>query len=667
MSIIIPSRTDKRWTQTNTGEIIGNIFSTRNISFDQKGYAKLAKRSSAFIFDVSSFENLISVSTINGTTYYAVTSSHLFSYTLTSPTPTDLNGSGHTGGQYFDGVSWQGRWYVSQASNFCHYDGSSWTTGLGSLGGSNIYHPMCVHEGLNQLAIGDANTVKLFDTSHSLVTTITIPSAFEVRWIRYNNNFLYIGTKNTKGGDAYMFVADGSVATAQYGIRVPNSNWVFSGDIYLGVPVVISSSGQLLKFNGSGFDEMAHLPVYDTLQTWTDGNGYSGGKVSHRGMAVRGDKIFINLDGYINAPGNKQLPNQPSGLWVYDPVTLLTHKAGVSFSKIYGDYTISGVNTTTDVFTISSGTITAASGTQVYIVSGTISGVTVGNTYYLIYVSSSTFKLAKTYNDAIDGTAIDITSFTSCAVSIKNDESFGQTNSDLYQPGAVALINENNVGLSSYKGYIASEVMFGAAAVSTPTSTAGKYTLQTLSTGENRGVVTSVKIQAKNIKDAFIKTFTKYGNVFQGNDKVVFKYRTSDKEGYPLYVRSSSNSWTNGTTFTTPIDLSSVSAGDEVMIAAGRGSGCTAHISSLSYSTGTWTVVLDETIPYVTASDIPYSIFITNFKKVNIATYTTPDQFLESLINSKAKWAQVRIELRGVSEPFLEELHLVNTTDKVAE
>lgn len=320
--------------QSNTGEILGNVFATRNMNFDMQGYAKLARRSTPFIWNVANFGSVTSISTLDGITYYATTAAGLWNFKLDGTAPVQMNTFGVTSTIRDDGVTWYGRWYVSTdgaTGEIWDYDGAWHDSGISLT--HNNWHPLCIHEELNYLIVGDGSTITSYTsagtTSHSQVASITIPTNYAVRRIIYTGTTVYILTKNVKGGDAMVYTWDGVSTTFQTARPVPGANWVFSGCIYKGVLVIMTSKGQLLRDNGSGWDELAHLPVYDTPYSWYDGNGFLDGKVEARGMVVKGERILINLDGYINSLGtNGQLPNQPSGVWVYDEAVGLYHKAG---------------------------------------------------------------------------------------------------------------------------------------------------------------------------------------------------------------------------------------------------------------------------------------------------------------------------------------------------
>lgn len=664
--MIIPS--DRKWTQTNSGEVFGVLNATKNINFDQEGYAKLARRATAVIHDLSNFNSVKSISYLSaasGTGYYFMTSGDPFY--MVAPTQnsaaTSLTGAGHVGGLNFDGIIWQGRWYISQATTFAYYTGSAWTTGLGSITSGNP-HPLCVFESLNSLCIGDANTVKLYDTSHVLTTTLTIPANFEIRWIRYRAQNVYIGTKNTAGGEAYMFVWNGSGTTAQGSYPVA-ANWAFAGEVYQSSIVILTSRGQLLRFNGGGFDPLANLPLYYTPYAWYGGTGFTQGKCEQRGMVVDGNVLYISLDGSL-ADSRTILPNQPSGIWVFDPKVGLYHKAGVAWDKNQSITTIS-VDTSTDIFTGSS--YTSPTGTLVFYTGTASAGLITSSFYYLIRLSSTTFKLASSYANAIAGTAIDITAAGSSeAVYLHDDTSFGRTDGNgSIQMGAIALVNDLDTSISTYREEFYSQVIFGVNGVNNNTFSATKSTLQSLTRGENRGYITTQKIWSDSVLEKWQKAIEKYGRVFQTSDKIVVKYRSSDLVNHPVFINSGGATWIGTTSFSTTVDLSSVSIGEEVEVIDGSGSGWCTHISAIQAAdANAWIVTVDEANVALTAGD-KSTILIQNWKKIGTASSTTINSLLDtSKIDKQSKWVQLKIELRGHSEPYMELIQIINTPEQTS-
>lgn len=675
--IQIPNPQSNRWVQTNSGEISGNVYSTKNINFNEEGYAKLNLRASALVYNTSNFTDVNSIDYFitTNTGYYVLTGDNSgrpwridltgTQYDLTA----DTNGSGLGGGRFYDSVIWQARWYVSSSTSFVYHDGNTtWTTGLGSLS-SSVNHVMCVHEGLNSLAVSDgsgvANTVKLYDTSHSLSTTLTIPKNFNIEWIKYLDNNLYIGTKNIYGGIAYMFVWNGSGTAAQKSYPI-NGEAIFSGENYGNSIAIITSKGQLLRFNGGGFDVLANFPVYYSDYNWARDASSSTitflNRVHRRGMVSDGEKIYININGQMNE--NIFIPNQPSGLWIYDQNVGLYHQAGYSNNKVE-TRTVSGVNTGTDTFTTTS--FTALTGTKVYYSATAVSGGLYNNRYYyLIRASSTTFKLAKTYDNAIAGTAIDITSAgTTEKIYYHDDTDFGTVGElSNYKVGAIAKISGLDTNLKSYGRMTGSKVLYGT---QMNNGTSDIYTLQTLTPGKNIGYITTPKITSSQIKDTWQTIYPLYNNLFQSADKITVKYKTIDKFDYPIQLINGNTNllatWTSTTSFTTIGDLSYVVAGDEVEIIGGSASGNITTVVSTSYSSGTWTVTIADAMS-ITVADTS-SIIIDNWKKLLTVTGSMTEtiqtqQLANSTLGVTSKWLRLKIIIEGVSEPKIERILIAN-------
>ena len=92
--------------------------------------------------------------------------------------------------------------------------------------------------------------------------------------------------------------------------------------------------------------------------------------------------------------------------------------------------------------------------------------------------------------------------------------------------------------------------------------------------------------------------YKKLGN---SSDRILLKYRLNADENLP---DASDVTWVSTTSFTTTdADYANVSVGDEVLVLIGNGAGCSAHISDISESGGTYTVTLNDTIVGVSASD----------------------------------------------------------------
>lgn len=665
--ITIPSQQDKKWSQTNSGDVFGNLFSTRNISFDREGYLSLASKVRAYFRTASSgadFDQVLAIVFASvGDLVITSDGTYELDITKTSGAPLTLNSDSgvHSATVNGDGIAWNNYIYKTGATATKYWDGNTWTDISLTLV-SGVPHPMAVFESLNYLAVAtDKNIVKLINTSHSVITTLTIPAENEIQWLVYRDQNLYIGTRSTVGRNGRMYVWNGAGASAQKAYDAKGEA-LMSGCEYANSIATISSIGQVLLFNGGGFTELGNFPVYYTNYKWTD----SAQRIARRGMIADGDLLYLNIEGQVTSNNNTiNLPTQPSGLWCYDPKVGLYHKAG--FSSDYPTYaSVTAVNTTTDIVTLGTAVETQTGEPILYSqVTAPIGGITTNRTYYAIRVSSTTFKFAETYDAAIAGTAVNLTSdpgvYTGILVCPKGGD-FGNVYDSSYVAGAVALIPESR----GYYDYFTTRILFGSWRASEDFVATTYATLQSFTPGENRGNFITQKMFSDNIEDTWNKIIAKVRSVYNTNDKIIVKYRTTERQFFPItpdgFQLSSYNiTWASTTSFTVSNSKwAYVQAGDEVEIIAGAGAGFTAHISTISEAGGTYTVTIDETIPLISASDTS-NVLVNNWTKG--ATLSSSETRLHDTtsVNLKSKWLQIKCELRGEGTQ-VEELQVVNVT-----
>lgn len=665
--ITIPSPTSKRWIQANSGDdILGNIYATRNISFSQKAYLSLAPRTKALYTDL--LDVLLSVVYFaTPAIYVIITANKIFHLTSDLNTMTiDVASGVPTPSDYGDGCIYNGRVYVSSTNAVKYLDSAlAWQDPSISLT-SSVPHALTVFESLNYLAVGNGNTVRLYDTSHALITTLTIPSYYEITWLIYRESELFIGTRNVQGGEAKMFVWNGDTSEAQKAFGC-QAEWIFSGCEYDNSIAITTSTGQVLRYNGGGFDELANLPVYYTDSKWYSTNyGYLGGKVVRRGMLGIGKLLYIVLDGRLD-DDPYYLENQPSGLWIFEPDVGFSHFAGRNSEYVSSGKTVSSVDAVADTATIST-TSTVQTGTAVFS-SGTVGGVPDG-IYYAIRVDSTHFKLARTITDALAGTAVNMSTTTTGKFYMAPLDKFGESGLN-FQNGiggskAGAISKIRSLSSTNFFGY---GIVFGACNIATSVALSGSGTsaLETLSYGENRGTVTLQKIFSPGIEDNWNAVCIRGRNLYNTNDKIYVKYRTEEREGFPiinanqqLTAKRLPITWASQTTFTSlQNEFGKVEDGDEITFLAGSGAGFTVHISGTPVlSSGVYTVTVDETMLFVTAGDTA-DVSIQNWTKLGYLAYSDTGLYKKFSIGKNSKWIQFKLELRGV-DTALEDIQIIN-------
>ncbi len=204
-------------------------------------------------------------------------------------------------------------------------------------------------------------------------------------------------------------------------------------------------------------------------------------------------------------------------------------------------------------------------------------------------------------------------------------------------------------------------LIFGAR-LSDTTSSTDYFSVGSVTTGENRGIIQSTRIESPEVQESWRYVWFKFEEFENASDAIVVKYRTKYKEGLP-FTTSSVVTWTSTTTFTsTDARFANADAGDEVTVASGRGSGASSHISSISENAGTYTITLEEAITQVANTYTGY-VIVDNFHKLSpvistatidnvevgarYAKITIPETTSTDEQPAPSEWLEVKAELRG--------------------
>jgi len=170
----------------------------------------------------------------------------------------------------------------------------------------------------------------------------------------------------------------------------------------------------------------------------------------------------------------------------------------------------------------------------------------------------------------------------------------------------------------------------------------------------NIGYFITPQIPNSGIKEAWQKIYLKFKKLANATDKIIIKKRTEKKSMGDL-DEPVECVWTDTDTFTSTEDWSEVSAGDEIEIISGKGSGLSANITSITEDGGTYTIVINETIAGASGT---ISVRASNWTVVG----TIDDQnltFQDFLLDTRSIWIQFKIVLFGTgSSPEIEEIQI---------
>ena len=676
MTFVLPPQSTKKHQQLNKNDLSGTIAQSRNINLDEEGYIKLAHPTFAQFTtdDDTDFSGSDAMYPMDGTLY--LNSDEVFSGDLDMGNLT--NNSSDTNapspGVEDDLVFFNQTEVVSDATNIKYRSASTvWTT-VSLTGFTTGPVAMTVWGAENSLAVGRGNLVKFINTSWAVnATTLTLPNEYRVSSLASNGSQLYIATRSDSGGEAMLFVVN-TIASSADAMYSCGTFEIASIKTFKSSIVAITSLGQLLRFNGGGFTELASLPIYASSEEWCDAlNDYS--TVSNRAMVVDGDLIYINL--YSGREDEKFIANFPSGIWCYDDTSKsLYHRYAASYSRVLE---LNGSSITPDASTniFTSGiTLTGCmTGMPVLYNTGTVGIPELRDStcYFLIYLTSTTFKLASTYANAVTGTAIDISGIGDSTqdIFIIRTNDYGWSLYDRNRM-TIAVLNSQTFA-ASRTGRVALTAELFAKQDTTTTKTVFGGTCPFI---PNRGYFITPKFESQNIEDTWQKLYVKH-EPLKTEDKIIVKYKAKKTLTFPINsttgrsVVTHKATWTDTDTFTTTLDMSAVEVGDEVEIISGVGSGHIAHISSISSLSGNYTVNLDDAFPFAVASDVFY-FMVDKWTKLETIDSTSPtnlDGFFEIGLADKnglpinSKFIQFKVEMRGI-EVTIEELQVSNQGNK---
>lgn len=671
MTYIIPNQSSKQHSQTNKNDISGTIYQSRNINLDESGYIKLAEATYAQYTadDSADFDTADAMYPMENSLY--INSGEVFDGTLGVDSLTNHSGdtSRPTPNVEEDVVYFNAQAVVSDGSSVYHsVEGSAtWATVSVSGSGFSTSNPTCltVWDSANTLCVGNSNIVKFINTSWVVNSTIlTLPSEYEVFSMVSSGNQLFIATRNKSGGDAKMYVVN-SIKTSADSVFSAGTFEIMSVKRFKSSVVIINSLGQLMRFNGGGFDELGALPIYATGIEWADAlNDYS--VVSNRAMVTDGDLVYINLSSLTQNGRFRVLPNFPSGIWCYDDtIKSLYHKYSPSYTRIQS---ISGlnvtVNTTDNTFTLTSGNLNSCvTGMPVLFSDGSgtlIPELKQSTCYFLIKSSSTVFKLATSYDNALAGTAIDITGTgnTGQYWYVYKTNDYGWSSYDNRM--SVAVLNSQ-----LFNGYFAGRLAYTAELASKQDVSTDRTVFGGVNPFiPNRGYFITPRLNSSNIEEIYNTLYIKF-RPLGDDDKIIIKYKASSRKGIPFASKSGNTStdsigtWTSTSVFTTTVDMSDVIAGDEIEVTGGVGSGHLAQISTITENAGTYTVTLSEAFPFAVANDQMY-FQVDNFTILDTITSTSKnadDCFAEIPIlgiKNRSTFVQFKIELRGIATTISE-------------
>lgn len=646
--IKLPQNTKQFLVTNGKNAYQGVISYTKNIDFDDEGYIKLSSPMvSIFSNEASNGGDVdldvpVDLYAYNSTDFLALTSDRAFGFDLADGifnevvSVTDFRPGTRV-------ISWVNNlWFVNAGAVYSH-DGSVFTSRISAV--LDYIELFTNRNTLVGVPSGAKNTVSQYNSSYSLVNTLTIPANFQITGLAYSNNLMGVITRQTNNeGNAYFFTWDGSGTEATIGVPV-NDAFIVGISAYKSSWVILTSQGQLLYFNGGGFQELATLPVYnfgDEFESLEPGGSLGIGRNTH----VEGDLIYINCPSLpeISSQNEAYKPFFAGGIYCYDPKVGLYHKHAPSYSRYIRETGTASSNV------ITLGTHFLQTGDEVWLEADD-QGLEGGRIYYAIYVSDTTIKLAGTYADAIAGTSLTIINGSIILWYVRRRD-YG-----------IESIRLTDIGLvkksRNYAGFTTSGLVpffLGTSLRPDEVNSSRVNVLNVIAPFmSNRGYFVTGKFQTDAVDEIWQSVAVKYRKL-KPQSSIIVKAKTKDVE--PIVVGDSnlynsgaysgpSITWATATGFSTSADLSEAEVGDEVHIFDGCGAGQSIHILTIQRSDLGYIVETDEAIRGFIVGG-KSCVSIDKYKK--IGTITANDTFGVKKMNVGANSGtlELKVELRGV-------------------
>lgn len=595
---IIPSKETKSFSQPNTGEVQGNIWSSFGLDLTRnRGRLQTARTLDVVDSLTSGYSAMLTPiafafynfgSTLSSAPIFAAYAGKVWYGTdrpdqgwtttiagnepnvTTKPLDVDMKVFNNS---LYATTHGSGNHIIKRITT-----GGAWTD-LNTIGSGNTPNLHILEVYANRLywtqddyKLFSMNTSETTATSGSFTLQLTGRNG-HISWVKAGSNRIWIGWTSSDGTRGSVFEWDGvseNLYSKEYKIEAKGScTCVIKNDI----PYVLDTEGRLLAFNGSNFAEVARLPVTNSEYPLQYYIANTAQKLAHfNGSLLVNDQILFFINPLMSGT-DSYIENCPAGIWEYDEKIGLYHKFGVSTNKIaespvydYGQEELVTSGALFDGFT-SSSNASFASGRQGSVLFGANAYRTSSSQPYLI---------------GIDNTVDDV----------------------------------------KKSAYVVTPFM-----------------------------------ETSQVVDSWNKIVVKYKKLLNASDSVKVKYRTIKRDAQRIAV-----TWTSTTTFTTTdSNMANYVAGDEVEIVSGSGAGKVVNISSISFSTPTYTVTIDETISSLTGTGI-----VRLQKWINIPITQNELQYQQLQIPQYNKDIQLQIKVifEWTSRGEMNEIIVSSNTDQ---
>lgn len=348
---VIPSRETKKFAQPNKGDTSGSLWGTFNVDLSHKtGKLKTTKSVSVLssanpltgasalrsisAFAYAKYDNQYKFIAYSGKPWYGGTNP-VSGWTNTVYAGEPTNDS--TGPFMTDMKVFNGKAYVTTHETGNHKIMSldtgtgGWSTVVTQIGTGNEANIHILETYGDRLyytrddyKIYSLNTSNVNATSGSYTLSLAGRNG-HISWMKAGSNRIWIGWTSSDGSRGSIFEWDGqseNLYSKEYKIEAQGSCTCVIKD---NIPYVLDTEGRLIVYNGSGFEEVARLPITGEDYPPVRYTQNTGAKLAHyNGSILINDSILFLIEPTLAFKG--LLDNCPGGIWEYNRENGFYHK-----------------------------------------------------------------------------------------------------------------------------------------------------------------------------------------------------------------------------------------------------------------------------------------------------------------------------------------------------
>jgi hypothetical protein len=325
--------------QLNYGDTVGEAWETRNIDlYENPGKITLAPVLTKTTSTTLDIELKALGYYAFRSTYYAITDDGMYGTTnLANAFTETLNSDVRSGDDavVFDdslliserrnsGIQNRG---IIQRSDMATIHTPAWWDGLAGKPtlAMDVPHTMDVSAGGTILYVTDGNKAHSFEgtTTSGTFHTVTVAEEQVLCTVKTTDYRTWLGSYTESAGTAYLYEWDGASPSASRAYAI-GARACLAMELVGATPYVATERGEILRFNGAGFDTVARLPFtltkahVDNMDVGDVDNENSDRPIHPKGMKYREGKLYLFVSFKHSTIDPNHLQRTHNGVWVID-------------------------------------------------------------------------------------------------------------------------------------------------------------------------------------------------------------------------------------------------------------------------------------------------------------------------------------------------------------